>query len=1462
MSQIESDTFIDCSETSGNTSSNKQEKDYHGELYSLFESFQIATSKLRLLSMAEENILKTISKCLKNWHEPWKRTFLEGGREFKVVYDLMEGLLHYEYQITTNDSVLSRSRIDAIEQAVIRLVDYGNAILNIDLVIRVGDDSSNEMDPFNVTTIELYQAHLKANDLRKKLLIDYNFKRDKSCYIANSGGDTDTSSASYIMNGSHVSITTNLQVPNPTLIPSPTNDKSLARTPVGSSTSINTITSDFGHKVSMSANPPSQLQIEVRVNNSDALSKTSDLQLEIIHMTATIKSPTFSAPQNSTTRLTLLPGILTKIGNLLSVPANREKTIDCFALLDVLLVSIEKLPSEFRSKEVNMISMSLLKPIVRKVYIDDRDNYVEFQNAHWTTCLLSIVRLMTASDFNNYLRQFSRADLSAFLKDFLFIVKRIISASEQQANSSARQADIEPTSNQGGTYPDYWIEMKLLASSVFLNSLTYLYQILRQYFASNLQTWMSFIDSLIHFILQDTLRSDRIMLKERQRLLADDLRQTSAEYIWISWDSLSLEQKQQLPEDLVEPLLRACMILNSRQRSILLPIFYDMMRCDYTSQYISARGSSDGSSGSTLQSRRDFNDDINYSGGYVRNLQQSFKHSLPEIQDTVKTNESLPYLSYGTESEDGTVLTRFTHLIIGKLNTLMIDLGLGDECFKNELCGAISGHLNPKYYDKNSMSVSSDSGQFKSMAQHTSDLIAEFMQICLDCHEANKSYHKHIYLLCLFKLILFFKDKVDRAELYLTNLYKLCRLHHTAGRYVEAGYTLLEHAKTLQWSDRSLENHHRIIKKVFSPPEPLTDYSSLKIFLYDTIIEYFDQGQIWEAALPLCRELVNYYEFKTFDYEKVANLMQKMSIYFTRIVDMSCRSNAEYFRVTFYGSGFPRSIRGTTMVYRGKPFEKLGDFQKTMLDKYPDSKLLNSLSKPSKDLIDKPAARYLQINACSPVVDLKTKFGSNLPKIEESILNYYRHNECDKFNFSRRIMRPSAVGQREKINGDNNKPANNCDDNFANMWRERTTLTTNTLPGMLPFFPVYLMEISVVSPIESAIEDLERTNDRLSCMVNRFKADKRQVEDVRLLGQLLLGIVDAAVNGGIAKYEEAFFTASPPPMAQVSQENSTYKQQPPNGADSINHVIALLRDGSHGDKDGEADDGGCGEKLNEAQVDRLKHLIAQQVPLLDDAIRLHSDRVADVMRPQHEHLEASYKKLKYHIMTKYYRYLPADYTVRPHTMRSYRSLARSPNRSIRSESRLPFTGGGSARFANKRMSDTDSKSNIVPSALSVEYHDSSHPATDTNIPYKQLGDVTSERRSLPFLTGVSMADPIRSRVVTHFCSQTSPLSAPQSSSSRIYDSARPPVPSIRTNLLKIGCSQVNSAYTTVTNNYRAAETEQIQQQLYTRLIGDERCDDEKQSDDDSDERSLTSPDEIVDEPQHKQEDGEAKLVLL
>lgn len=126
-----------------------------------------------------------------------------------------------------------------------------------------------------------------------------------------------------------------------------------------------------------------------------------------------------------------------------------------------------------------------------------------------------------------------------------------------------------------------------------------------------------------------------------------------------------------------------------------------------------------------------------------------------------------------------------------------------------------------------------------------------------------------------------------------------------------------------------------------------------------------------------------------------------------------------------------------------------------------------------------------------------------------------------------------------------------------------------------------------ISPLENAIETMQLTNDKINSMVQQHLDDPSL--PINPLSMLLNGIVDPAVMGGFANYEKAFFT-------------DRYLQEHPEAHEKI---------------------------------EKLKDLIAWQIPFLAEGIRIHGDKVTEALRPFHERMEACFKQLKEKVEKEY-----------------------------------------------------------------------------------------------------------------------------------------------------------------------------------------------------------------------------------
>uniref|UniRef100_A0A8C3T2H6 Dedicator of cytokinesis 2 n=1 Tax=Chelydra serpentina TaxID=8475 RepID=A0A8C3T2H6_CHESE len=259
--------------------------------------------------------------------------------------------------------------------------------------------------------------------------------------------------------------------------------------------------------------------------------------------------------------------------------------------------------------------------------------------------------------------------------------------------------------------------------------------------------------------------------------------------------------------------------------------------------------------------------------------------------------------------------------------------------------------------------------------------------------------------------------------------------------------------------------------------------------------------------------------------------------------------------------------------------------------------------------------------------------------VPDQIINFYKSNYVQRFHYSRPVRKGSVDPENE----------------FASMWIERTSfVTAYKLPGILRWFEVVSMSQATISPLENAIETMSMTNEKILMMINQYQSDENL--PINPLSMLLNGIVDPAVMGGFAKYEKAFFT------------NEYAKDHPEDQ-----------------------------EKLN-----RLKDLIAWQIPFLGAGIKIHEKRVSDNLRPFHDRMEECFKHLKIKVEKQYgVRELPDfdDKRVgRPRSMlRSYRQMSVISLASMNSDCSTPVKMASESfelEVAPRKPSKSESEENV------------------------------------------------------------------------------------------------------------------------------------------------------------------------
>lgn len=482
---------------------------------------------------------------------------------------------------------------------------------------------------------------------------------------------------------------------------------------------------------------------------------------------------------------------------------------------------------------------------------------------------------------------------------------------------------------------------------------------------------------------------------------------------------------------------------------------------------------------------------------------------------------------------------------------VLVEGGRGDEHYK-DLFQSIMTELCEKHSTMREQGL-----KLVRTVTRLMERLLEYRSIITDENRENR-------MSCTVNLLNFYQE-IGRKEMYIRYLNKLCDLHLECDNFTEAAYTLQLHAQLLRWSDEPLP-----ALLLTSRHPNTTSHRQLKEALYLDSVDLFDRGKMWECALSLCKELARQYEEETYEYGRLSALLIRKATLYDNIINQ-LRPEPEYFRVAFYGRGFPAFLQNKIFVFRGKEYERLSDFANRIMLQFPNAETMNRLTPPDQEIMDSPQ-QYLQMNKVDPMLSQEDQEKFARKPVSEQILRFYRVNRVQRFSFSRPFYR----GQRDSDNA------------FSSLWLERTILSTShQLPGILRWFPVVDSYVFELSPLQTAIETMEQANKSLTELILAHRADPMLA--LHPLSMKLNGIVDAAVNGGINNYEKAFFS-------------ERYLVEHPEDAELVS---------------------------------QLQELFALQIPLLEAALVVHRSRVNQAMQPLQQRIEVCFQQMRIHVESKY-----------------------------------------------------------------------------------------------------------------------------------------------------------------------------------------------------------------------------------
>ncbi len=237
-------------------------------------------------------------------------------------------------------------------------------------------------------------------------------------------------------------------------------------------------------------------------------------------------------------------------------------------------------------------------------------------------------------------------------------------------------------------------------------------------------------------------------------------------------------------------------------------------------------------------------------------------------------------------------------------------------------------------------------------------------------------------------------------------------------------------------------------------------------------IDLFSSAKQWERAIPLIRELKTRYESSTYEYDKLAALLQKEGLMFSQIANTQ-RFFSNYFRVGFYGKGFNSTVRSKQFIYKGLELESLTDFTSRLQLVYRKAEILKTTT-ISPD-VEQGEGQFLLVTAVNLSCEeerlgKKRVFDAAIPPF---VQRYLEANDVNHFTYSKPFKGECVAA------GEVQDPQVK---EFASLWvRKHFMVTGETFPSYRKRLLVVETHQVDVSPIQNAVAGwfVERKNRKV-----------------------------------------------------------------------------------------------------------------------------------------------------------------------------------------------------------------------------------------------------------------------------------------------------------------------------------------------------------------------------------------------
>ncbi|KAH0623657.1 hypothetical protein JD844_006659 [Phrynosoma platyrhinos] len=125
---------------------------------------------------SELPLIQEVTTTLREWSTIWRQLYIQDNREmFHNVRHMIYDLIEWRSQILSG--TLPQDELKEMKKKVTAKIDYGNRILDLDLVVR--DEDGNILDPEQTSTISLFRAHeITSKQVEERLLEEKSQKQN------------------------------------------------------------------------------------------------------------------------------------------------------------------------------------------------------------------------------------------------------------------------------------------------------------------------------------------------------------------------------------------------------------------------------------------------------------------------------------------------------------------------------------------------------------------------------------------------------------------------------------------------------------------------------------------------------------------------------------------------------------------------------------------------------------------------------------------------------------------------------------------------------------------------------------------------------------------------------------------------------------------------------------------------------------------------------------------------------------------------------------------------------------------------------------------------------------------------------------------------------------------------------------------------------------------------------------